>query len=665
MKTSFTILILFVSVSSLFGQNNAPVAVNDTVWGYAGYPVYLNLLKNDLDPDGDSIYVYHDFGLNQINDSTWTFSIPAGPLDNYRTFVYMSIYVIKDEHDSIGIGHFFIGLKAPVLYDFLDVNNIKALISPFGQHFWDFDSARFEVPKGSGKNSLFSNTLWIGGIDENNQMHVAAERYRSEGHDYASGPAGGTCDSNFQKKWCNNWKVSKDDIRYHINNYFQPGYKAIKAIETWPAHGDIAVGQQKNYAPYYDANHNNIYDPYNGDYPLIRGDQAIFFIMNDFRFIHTESKSSQLNVEITGMAYAFDKPEDSTLNNSIFFHYEILNCSDTTYYDTYLGLYTDFDLGYPLDDYLGSDVTNGLLYGYNGHSVDGSGQPWAYGDHPPAVGLKLIGGPYLEPDGIDNPNGNCDESINGLNFGDGVADNERMGLSASMIKGWSYMNMYGDILFFPYTAMQGYINGDQNHLMYSASDSYTGVGPQCNYVYPGNSDTLCNWGTNGLMPGGGYNQNGTYWTESAVGNPPKDKQGLASVGPFTFAPKQTIPLDYCFTWARDYNGDNISSAELLRDRIAALAPSWNTLITAPITYFGVPDNLQSANLTVYPNPIRDKATVVFEGTSPQPYQLFSINGEHLSQGTLKPGSNLLDISTLKPGVYILKSGSYNARVVKM
>jgi hypothetical protein len=54
-----------------------------------------------------------------------------------------------------------------------------------------------------------------------------------------------------------------------------------------------------------------------------------------------------------------------------------------------------------------------------------------------------------------------------------------------------------------------------------------------------------------------------------------------------------------------------------------------------------------------------------EGASQQPYQLFSINGELLSQGTLKPGSNLLDISTLKPGVYILKSGSHNARVVKM
>jgi hypothetical protein len=45
--------------------------------------------------------------------------------------------------------------------------------------------------------------------------------------------------------------------------------------------------------------------------------------------------------------------------------------------------------------------------------------------------------------------------------------------------------------------------------------------------------------------------------------------------------------------------------------------------------------------------------------------LFSINGLFIKQGILKPGNNLLDISDLKPGVYILKSVSSNVRIVKM
>ncbi len=665
MKTSCLFVLIIITGLISEAQNNPPVAVNDTVWGYAGYPVYINLLKNDYDPDGDSIYISQGFNQNQINDTTWEIIIPSGPLDNYLSYMYRGFYVIKDVHGSMAVAKVYIGFRAPVIYSFLDINNIKALISPFGQHFWDLDSARFEVPKGSGKTSILSHTLWIGGLDQHKQQHVAAERYRSDGHDFSSGPAAGICDSNFQKKWCNQWKLSKTDIQYHINNYFYPGYKAIKAIETWPAHGDPALGQQADYAPYYDANHNNVYDPYNGDYPLIRGDQAIFFVMNDFRFIHSATKAKKLDIEITGMAYAFDRPNDSTLNNSIFFHYEIYNRSDTTYYDTYLGLFTDFDLGYWADDYIGTDVSNGLLYAYNGNAIDGSGQPWAYGDHPPAVGLKLIGGPNLEQDGIDNPTGNCDEGINGFNFGDGIADNERVGLSATMVKGWGYMNDFDEYVFSPYSAMCGFYNNSTIHLMFGTSDSIPGVGPSCNYVYPGNSDTVCNWGTEGVLPGGGYNQNGKYWSENTVGNLPNQKQGLASAGPFTFEPGQTIPLDYCFAWARDYTGDNNSSVELLRERIAALSPYWNTLITIPVTYSGVPEIQQSTAISVYPNPVHDKTTVTLEGTSSMVYSLYSINGKLISQGILKPGQNLLDISNLKPGVYILKSGSRNARVVKM
>jgi hypothetical protein len=92
---------------------------------------------------------------------------------------------------------------------------------------------------------------------------------------------------------------------------------------------------------------------------------------------------------------------------------------------------------------------------------------------------------------------------------------------------------------------------------------------------------------------------------------------------------------------------------------------WNTLITTPETYFGVPENEKGTSILVYPNPVKGKATVTNESSSQQEYMLFSINGSFLTQGILKPGNNLLDISDLKPGVYILKSGSRNVRIVKL
>ncbi len=76
-------------------------------------------------------------------------------------------------------------------YAFLDINNISARFNAFGNHFWDLPGgvgAHYEYPKGSGHNSIWNLTLWLGGIDENNQLRLAAERYQQVGTDYWTGP---------------------------------------------------------------------------------------------------------------------------------------------------------------------------------------------------------------------------------------------------------------------------------------------------------------------------------------------------------------------------------------------------------------------------------------------------------------------------------------------
>jgi hypothetical protein len=75
------------------------------------------------------------------------------------------------------------------------------------------------------------------------------------------------------------------------------------------------------------------------------------------------------------MAYGYDRPDDSTLNNTLFMHYDIINRSDNNYHDTYLGLFADFDLGFALDDNIASDVTNGMMYCYNGELLMVTGHP--------------------------------------------------------------------------------------------------------------------------------------------------------------------------------------------------------------------------------------------------------------------------------------------------
>jgi len=669
MKTLSLIALLFFGLTFLTkGQNNPPVAVNDTITGIVGYPAYVNLFKNDYDLDGDSIYCKYSYGLRRLNDSTWKVLLDSiSPSNEYDTITSFR-YVISDGHGSAALASVVIKLKAVAKYEFLDVNNVNALISPFGNHFWDLDSSRFEVPKGSGKQALTNHTVWVAGLDSTSTLHVAAEKHRQSLTDFYTGPVSAVYDTSYMLKWTRLWKLDKVQIRHHIKNWSSPGYVPVDAIVNWPAHGNPDLGQSADIAPYYDANLDGQYTPMAGDYPLIRGDQAVFFILNDERYPHTQSNGLPLGIEIRGMAYAFDLPNDSVLNNTLFFHYDIINLSANNYHDTFIGLFADFELGYPSDDYLGSDITNGIVYAYNGDSIDGDGLSGTYGEHPPAIGMKLIGGPLLQPDGIDNPANNCDEGLNGLNFGDGIPDNERMGLTRSSSRRVVYIggcSSYGDDYFLPYDEMRNSVFYGSNGNFNLCDTTPTCEGPYCNFIFPGNSDTICNWGTLGIPPNAGYNRNGYYWTEKSAGNVPLDPRGVGSTGPFNFNAGQSVPLDYCFTWARDYAGDNNSSVELLRQRVSELKPFLRDLITMPVTYYGTSEYPAEKSLKIYPNPVHDKASVTLDGNESLLYRLYTMNGKLVSTGKLQPGTTIIELSFLTPGIYLFNCGNRHVKVVKL
>lgn len=674
MKTTFSLFILILLLNPfVFGQNNPPVAVNDTVYGFPGYPYRLNILANDYDPDGDSIYVKisgPSSMITRINDTTWEvkFSGGTGITTEYDS-ITTGYYLLVDSQGETCAGKVvFIYSYAP-RFEYIDANNISALISPFGNHFWDLRNSHFEVPKGSGKTAVFNHTLWAGGLDQNNQLFFAGEKYRQVGKDYFQGPiTSAVIDSSFSKLWNRVWKIDKEKIRYHINNWNKAGYTPIDAIASWPAHGDTSKGESYHIAPFYDKDGDGHYSPMQGDYPLIRGDQAVYFIYNDFAGIHTESEGARLGIEIHGMAYEFDRPDDSVLNNTLFFHLDILNKSAYDYHDTYISLFTDFDLGYANDDYVGTDVTHGMVYAYNGTEIDGNGEPEAYGEHPPAFGLCLLGGPFMNADGTDNPDSGCGYNTAQFNFGDGVADNERLGLCGSI----TFTNGGGYYCTEPAVAIEYYeymknIFTDGTHLNYGAAGhpQYGSVGPDCMYIYPGDSDTLCNWGTGGVLPNGGYNQNGYYWTEGTAGNDPNDRRMLAETGPFTFAAGQTQPLDYCFIFARDYQGNNLTSLDLLEQYSEILTSQAENLTLLPQTYYSVKEKYQSDRLKVIPNPVTDRVRIVSPESSASPFLISDINGQVRKSGNLVNGTAEVNLNDLKPGVYVVRSGGSNAKIIKL
>ena len=106
--------------------------------------------------------------------------------------------------------------------------------------------------------SLFSNSVWIGGVDPGNTLHFAGERYRQGTgnpswvkHDYRAGPVIDTNGYKAVQDAIRNriWKISKTEIDYHRAHYWEQGYVAPRDILEWRAHGDVSLGQAVKFAP--------------------------------------------------------------------------------------------------------------------------------------------------------------------------------------------------------------------------------------------------------------------------------------------------------------------------------------------------------------------------------------------------------------------------------
>ena len=438
----------------------------------------------------------------------------------------------------------------------------------------------WEVPAGSGKETILQHSLWFGGLDSDDGLHLAAVRFNEYGRDFYQGPlrtSDAGADLMAALKFLHIWNLTSAEIDYFRVHYNDASYNIPDDILTWPAHGD--EGYAANIAPFVDVNGDGHYNPADGDYPDIKGDQCLFFVFNDNYAPHTESGGEPIGLEVHAMVYAYDAPDNDALNNTVFVNYKFYNRSDRDYHDVYLGLWTDWNLGYSYDDYVGCDVRRSSCFAYNGNLTDSH-----YGDNPPVQICTILAGPYMDADGRDNPafNGECNSlfnnahpldkyAYNGFNFGNGIADDERLGMC-----GFVYHNNDPSYAI-EYYQMMHCIWKDGNPMHYGGN-SYTGdnvVGPECKFMFPADTDP-CNFGTNGVAPNDGYNTNGKYWTEEQCGNQPGDRRGLACVGPFSFEHGGMQELDYAIITA--WKNGSHSAFERKGEFIDAVRAFFNTEI---------------------------------------------------------------------------------------
>jgi hypothetical protein len=444
----------------------------------------------------------------------------------------------------------------------LEFNNVRARVNNNGLFFHDTNGpngiwqAAFEVPKGEGVSSIYTSSFWMGGKDQHDNLRLAALRY-AEYNEYSIGPKSTNSNSDFFQSYYNSiWRITRQEILSHQANYANAGYQMPSSIATWPGNGNTSNGEAHFLAPFIDVNGDGFYNPSQGDYPDVPGDEALYFMLNDANGEHQESGGQPIGVDIHVSTYAYATSEESPLNNCVFVRLQIRNNGTAQLSDFYVGVYTDWDLGAYNDDYIGSDSLRNMTYAYNGDGFDEevSGSP-GYGNYLPAQGSVFL--------------------------------NHEMAKAVYYNNSTSPIN--GEL-----TEPEHYYNFMRGHwkdgtIITEGGHGYGGS-VQANYMYSGDPMT------------------GEGWTEVSAGNSPADRRMVMSTGPFTFLPGDQLCVDIAYPFARGtIENDNGDAILKLRDAVDYIQEFYDSQdFSCNHQLVGVANEKASFEVSIHPNPNNGK-----------------------------------------------------------
>ncbi len=506
--------------------------------------------------------------------------------------------------------------------DSLKINKLTAQISSLGfNEYYDYFNPAITT-SGSNTSLVFNTSLWYSAKNQDGQSYLTYNMFfHNNSSNFVSNFSGPITPENSTvlkdpTQWDFVWKINKSQIDFHKQHYNNPDYVMPWVIKNWPTHGDIYQGQTQHLAPYADTNNNGHYDPQLGDYPIVRGDQAIFFITNDDRKQNTGFDLPPLKVEIIGMAYAFDNPSDSLLSNTFFINYQIVNKSDNNYDSLKISLFSDFDIGQADNDLFGCDSVNNSFFAYNDTATEHS---YYFGPHPPACGFVFL-------------NQQLNGAINGFPFAS--SDYSQFFYPKSDQEALNWMN-------------NKWVDGSPIVIGGLGYPGFPGATNQTtNYLFPGEVNNPDQW--NALNSIEYINEFGNH-----------DINGLGSVLIDDLAPNERICFDLAFVYARDFEGDHIASVNLLKNRIQDVQDFYDNNFLNDCMDI-IPNAIEAYTplkntIKCYPNPTNGMIHIEYLAQSPQAkYHIFDLMGRCITSGYLNPETTAIDAKNLNPGLYVIR-----------
>lgn len=527
--------------------------------------------------------------------------------------------------------------------DSITVNNISAGVGAFGNIFDELPPGGYplphcEFPRGSGKHLNFTAALWLSGYDGSGQLHVAAQTYRIDGSDYWPGPIDGSAPLSYAEsyKWGKVWKVSRSDIDVFRAAVAHDETNTPQSILTWPGKGNsfakgndgYALHITKDMAPFVDVNGNGVYDPLAGDYPDIKGDQALWCVFNDNGPVHSQSRGKPLGVEVHTMVYGYKR--NTLVDNVLFYEYDIINRSANTYTDTRAALWDDVELGYHLDDYVGYDASHRMGITYNAMGNDGQNGSFpdiSYGVHVPVTGLSMVSLP-----------------------GDGAG---------SYVPAGSF-SLYNNDL-----SVMGIPDSDIEYSNYMRSKIRNGVHIRSSFKGPGMGCDTLGWGSgvgtgplcNFLFPGDPSDPNA--WSECQCGDIQGDRKFILSSGDFSLAAGGTARVALAFMVSPEAGGcGTVSFADIKSLADTAWRVYHDPLLPNAVAEVG------KNGVRMYPNPAHDELHIedMKNGGGDAAIAVYNITGQKVNVAASRRADGYtLEIGALPAGMYHIEYVRGNMR----
>ena len=325
----------------------------------------------------------------------------------------------------------------------MNINSTRTNIFSGGEVWRDYSGRGYVVPDlgptGPTYGLFDRGGISLGGIDEVGNLRVAVSDYIAPNrNDWWPGPieeSGVKPDFQTCRDWDHLFEVRFEDMETHrinIRKYIENGleYPTTEIpdrIKYWPGDGNPFFSDKYGFelpnltqglAPFYDYSGNGIYNPAEGDFPVLGGgtceatensripDQMFFWIFNDAGGVKTGSNTEPSFFEVRAQAFAFKG--ESELAEMSFYRYQVVNRSPYFLDSLYMAKIKTPSIGCPAKNYVGSNPELDMIYNYENHddvSKESCQCPEYFGNvkdsycgNNPAAGVSFL-------NGFENSNG--------------------------------------------------------------------------------------------------------------------------------------------------------------------------------------------------------------------------------------------------------------------